>query len=82
MYCNFLGETVALYLCRSLAFFLEDSNKENTVTSLLRVSRGPCSRRATVAGPLALVVLGFGPGPMGVTGAVYIVPSGHYWEVI
>ena len=38
--------------------------------------------RAIVAGPMALAVLGFGPGPMGMTGAVYIVPSDHYWEVI
>ena len=44
-------------------------------------SRGPCSRRAIVAGPMALAVLGFGSGPMGMTGAVYIVPSGHYWGV-
>ena len=33
-----------------------------------------------MAGPMALAVLGFGSGPMGMTGAVYIVPSGHYWE--
>ena len=51
-------------------------------SGLLRVSRGPCSRRAIVAGPLGLAVLGFGPGPMGMAGAVYIVPSGHYGEVI
>ena len=51
-------------------------------SGLLRVSRGPCSRRAIVAGPMALAVLGFGSGPMGMTGAVYIVPSDHYWEVI
>ena len=51
-------------------------------SGLLRVSRGACSRRAIVAGPMALAVLGFGSGPMGMTGAVYIVPSGHYWEVI
>ena len=38
--------------------------------------------RAIVAGPVALAVLGFGPGPMGMTGAVYTVPSDHYWEVI
>ena len=42
----------------------------------------PCSRRAIVAGPIALAVLGFESGPMGMTGAVYIVPSDHYWEVI
>merc|ERR1711969_112727 len=51
-------------------------------SGLLRVSRGPCSRRAIVAVPMALAVLGFGSGPMGMAGAVYIVPSGHYWEVI
>ena len=51
-------------------------------SGLLRVSRGACSRRAIVAGPMALAVLGFGSGPMGMTGAVYIVPSDHYWEVI
>ena len=51
-------------------------------SGLLRVSRGPCSRRAIVAGPMVLAVLGFESGPMGMTGAVYIVPSDHYWEVI
>eukprot|EP01045_Picozoa_sp_COSAG04_P011472 COSAG04_NODE_740_length_10680_cov_21.169171_3_plen_36_part_00 len=35
-----------------------------------------------MAGPVVLAVLGFGPGPMGMAGAVYIVPSDHYWEVI
>merc|ERR1711969_486415 len=53
-----------------------------TPSGLLRVSRGACSGGAIVAGPMALAVLGFGPGPMGMTGAVYIVPSDHYWEVI
>ena len=51
-------------------------------SGLLRVSRGPCSRRAIVAGPMVLAVLGFESGPMGMAGAVYIVPSDHYWEVI
>eukprot|EP01045_Picozoa_sp_COSAG04_P014012 COSAG04_NODE_1027_length_8681_cov_106.498019_2_plen_37_part_00 len=36
-----------------------------------------------MAGPVALAVLGFGPGPMGMTGAFYIIPSARtYWEVI
>ena len=51
-------------------------------SGLLRVSRGPCSRRAIVAGPMVLAVLGLESGPMGMAGAVYIVPSDHYWEVI